>query len=328
MSTSGQGDSHSSPAAVSAVGLRKSYGDKTVLDGIDLSIPAGSVFALLGPNGAGKTTAVKILSTLITADGGQAQVAGHDVTTSPDGVRAAIGVTGQFSAVDGLITGEENMFLMADLHHLSRAEGRRVTAELLERFDLTEAAKKPASTYSGGMKRRLDIAMTLVGNPRIIFLDEPTTGLDPRSRHNMWGIIRELVSDGVTVFLTTQYLEEADELADRIAVLNDGKIAAEGSADELKRLIPGGHVRLRFTDPATYQSAASALDEVTRDDEALSLQIPSDGSQRELRSLLDWLDTVGIEADELTVHTPDLDDVFFALTARTNVPNQPKENVR
>ncbi|MGW3416545.1 ATP-binding cassette domain-containing protein [Streptomyces phaeochromogenes] len=328
MSTSKQRDGHVSPAAVSTVGLRKSFGDKTVLDGIDLRIPAGSVFALLGPNGAGKTTAVKILSTLISADGGQAQVAGHDVTTSPDGVRAAIGVTGQFSAVDGLITGEENMLLMADLHHLSKQEGRRTAAELLERFDLVEAAKKPASTYSGGMKRRLDIAMTLVGNPRIIFLDEPTTGLDPRSRHTMWGIIRELVTGGVTVFLTTQYLEEADELADRIAVLNNGKIAAEGTADELKRLIPGGHVRLRFSDPDAYQTAAVALREATRDDEALSLQIPSDGSQRELRSILDWLDAAGIEADELTVHTPDLDDVFFALTApadSTKVPNQPAQ---
>nr|WP_234048316.1 ATP-binding cassette domain-containing protein [Streptomyces liliifuscus] len=323
MPTSRPGGGHQSPAAVSTVGLRKSFGDKTVLDGIDLRIPAGSVFALLGPNGAGKTTAVKILSTLISADGGQAQVAGHDVTTSPDGVRAAIGVTGQFSAVDGLITGEENMLLMADLHHLSKQEGRQVTAELLERFDLVEAAKKPASTYSGGMKRRLDIAMTLVGNPRIIFLDEPTTGLDPRSRHNMWQIIRELVTGGVTVFLTTQYLEEADELADRIAVLNDGKIAAEGTAEELKRLIPGGHVRLRFDDPDTYQTAALALHEASRDDEALSLQIPSDGSQRELRSILDWLDAAGIEADELTVHTPDLDDVFFALTGSAKVPAQP-----
>ncbi|MEU4264823.1 ATP-binding cassette domain-containing protein [Streptomyces argenteolus] len=318
------------PAAVSAVGLRKSYGDKLVLDGIDLRIPAGTVFALLGPNGAGKTTVVKILSTLITADAGSGdiRVNGHDLAADPQAVRAAIGVTGQFSAVDGLITGEENMLLMADLHHLSRGEGRRVTAELLERFDLVDAAKKPASTYSGGMKRRLDIAMTLVGNPRIIFLDEPTTGLDPRSRHTMWGIIRELVSDGVTVFLTTQYLEEADELADRIAVLNDGRIAAEGSADELKRLIPGGHVRLRFSDPAAYRSAADALREVTRDDEALSLQILSDGSQRELRSILDWLDSAGIEADELTVHTPDLDDVFFALTGGTDRPDQPEETVR
>ncbi|MEU5323090.1 ATP-binding cassette domain-containing protein [Streptomyces sp. NPDC021056] len=325
MPTPRQGGGHTTPAAVSTIDLRKSYGDKVVLDGLDLHIPAGSVFALLGPNGAGKTTAVKILSTLITADGGRAQVAGHDLAAAPQAVRAAIGVTGQFSAVDGLITGEENMLLMADLHHLSKSEGRRVSAELLERFDLVEAAKKPASTYSGGMKRRLDIAMTLVGSPRIIFLDEPTTGLDPRSRHNMWQIIRELVTDGVTVFLTTQYLEEADQLADRIAVLNDGKIVAEGSAEELKRLIPGGHIRLRFTDPDAYRNAADALREVTRDDEALALQIPSDGSQRELRSLLDWLDAAGIEADELTVHTPDLDDVFFALTDDTD---KPKESVR
>ncbi|MFJ8867016.1 ATP-binding cassette domain-containing protein [Streptomyces sp. NPDC102473] len=328
MSTTSLSVGRPSPAAVSAIGLRKSYGDKTVLDGIDLHIPAGSVFALLGPNGAGKTTTVKILSTLISADGGRAQVAGHDIAAAPDGVRAAIGVTGQFSAVDGLITGEENMLLMADLHHLPKAEGRRIAAELLERFDLTEAAGKPASTYSGGMKRRLDIAMTLVGSPRIIFLDEPTTGLDPRSRHTMWGIIRGLVTGGVTVLLTTQYLEEADELADRIAVLNDGRIAAEGSADELKRLIPGGHVRLRFSDPSAFRSAASALDEVTRDDEALALQILSDGSQRDLRAILDRLDAAGVEADELTVHTPDLDDVFFALTGPAGSTAQNKEAVR
>ncbi|MFD7305056.1 ATP-binding cassette domain-containing protein [Streptomyces pharetrae] len=314
--------------AIAANGLRKSYGDKTVLDGIDLHIPAGSVFALLGPNGAGKTTAVKILSTLITPDGGQARIAGHDLTTDPQAVRAAIGVTGQFSAVDGLITGEENMLLMADLHHLPKREGRRVTTELLERFDLTAAAKKPAATYSGGMKRRLDIAMTLVGTPRVIFLDEPTTGLDPRSRHNMWQIIRDLVSDGVTVFLTTQYLEEADQLADRIAVLHNGHLAAEGTPEELKRIVPGGHVRLRFTDPTTYRTAATALPETTRDDDALTLQIPSNGTQRELRSLLDWLDTAGVEADELTLHTPDLDDVFFALTATTAVPHQTQETVR
>ncbi|WP_107048645.1 ATP-binding cassette domain-containing protein [Streptomyces sp. NRRL S-87] len=323
----------SSPAAVSALGLRKSYGDKTVLDGIDLHIPAGSVYALLGPNGAGKTTAVKILSTLVTADGGQVQVAGHDIATDPQSVRAAIGVTGQFSAVDGLITGEENMLLMADLHHLPKAEGRRVAADLLDRFDLAEAAGKPASTYSGGMKRRLDIAMTLVGDPRIIFLDEPTTGLDPRSRHTMWQIIRRLVADGVTVFLTTQYLEEADELADRIAVLNGGRIVAEGTADELKRLVPGGHVRLRFSDPAAHRHAAAALPDAARDDESLALQLPSDGSQRDLRAVLDRLDAVGIEADELTVHTPDLDDVFFALTAATvstqpHQPHQPTQPTR
>ncbi|MGK3937243.1 ABC-2 type transport system ATP-binding protein [Streptomyces canus] len=324
MSTS-TSDAPGSPPAVSTTGLCKAYGDKVVLDGIDLRIPTGSVFSLLGPNGAGKTTAVKILSTLISADGGQAQVGGHDLAADPQGVRAAIGVTGQFSAVDGLITGEENMLLMADLHHLPRREGRRVGAELLERFDLTEAAKKPASTYSGGMKRRLDIAMTLVGSPRIIFLDEPTTGLDPRARHNMWQIIRELVADGVTVFLTTQYLEEADELADRIAVLHGGRIVAEGSPAELKRIVPGGHVRLRFSDPAAYESAVLALGAATRDDEALTLRLPSDGSQRELRAVLDRLDAAGIEADELATHTPDLDDVFFALTGGTD---QTKEPVR
>ncbi|MEV4227606.1 ATP-binding cassette domain-containing protein [Streptomyces bobili] len=314
--------------AIAANGLRKSYGDKVVLDGIDLAVPEGTVFSLLGPNGAGKTTAVKILSTLITADAGDLRVGGHDLGADPQAVRAAIGVTGQFSAVDGLITGEENMLLMADLHHLPKNEGRKAAADLLERFDLTDAAKKPASTYSGGMKRRLDLAMTLVGDPRIIFLDEPTTGLDPRSRHNMWQIIRGLVSDGVTVFLTTQYLEEADELADCIAVLSDGRIAAQGTADELKRLIPGGHVRLRFEDPRGYEAAATALREVARDDDALVLQIPSDGSQRELRAVLDRLDAAGVEADELTVHTPDLDDVFFALTGPGSVPHQSKENVR
>ncbi|MHA4816665.1 ATP-binding cassette domain-containing protein [Streptomyces aculeolatus] len=301
--------------AIAATGLRKSYGDKTVLDGIDLHVPEGTVFALLGPNGAGKTTAVKILSTLITADAGAIRVAGHDPAADADAVRAAIGVTGQFSAVDNLITGEENMRLMADLHHLPRGEGRRVTAELLARFDLTDAAGRPAATYSGGMRRRLDIAMTLVGSPRIIFLDEPTTGLDPRSRHNMWQIIRELLTDGVTVFLTTQYLEEADELADGIAVLHGGRIAAHGTAAELKRLVPGGHVRLRFEDPGAYERAAGALRETVRDDQALTLQIPSDGTQRELRAILDWLDAADVHADTLTVHTPDLDDVFFALTA-------------
>ncbi|WP_333776065.1 ATP-binding cassette domain-containing protein [Streptomyces sp. IBSBF 3136] len=310
--------------AIAAYGLRKSYGDKTVLDGVDLAVPEGTIFSLLGPNGAGKTTAVKILSTLVAPDPGTGRihVGGHDLAADPQSVRAAIGVTGQFSAVDGLITGEENMLLMADLHHLGKRERRRVSTELLERFDLTEAAKKPASTYSGGMKRRLDIAMTLVGSPQIIFLDEPTTGLDPRSRHTMWQIIRELVAEGATVFLTTQYLEEADELADRIAVLHDGRIAAQGTAEELKRIVPGGHVRLRFTDPAAYQSAAAALRDASRDDESLALQLPSDGSQRELRAVLDRLDSAGIEADELTVHTPDLDDVFFALTDTATVTEE------
>ena len=304
------------PPAIEATGLSKAYGDKVVLDGIDLRVPRGTVFSLLGPNGAGKTTTVQILSTLVRADGGTARVAGHDLAAAPQSVRAAIGVTGQFSAVDNLITGEENMALMADLHHLARSEGRRVTADLLERFDLTGAARKPASTYSGGMRRRLDIAMTLVGSPEVIFLDEPTTGLDPRSRHTMWQIIRDLVADGVTVLLTTQYLEEADQLADRIAVLSGGRIVAEGTADELKRLVPGGHVRLRFLDPAELARAAELLDVGVRYDEALTLQVPGDGSVHTLRALLDVLDGARVAVDSLTIHTPDLDDVFFAVTDR------------
>jgi ABC-2 type transport system ATP-binding protein len=302
--------------AIVATGLRKSYGDKVVLDGVDLEVAEGSIFSLLGPNGAGKTTMVQILSTLIGADGGEVRVAGHDLARDPDAIRAAIGVTGQYSAVDKLLTGEENLILMADLHHLDRAEGRRRAAELLERFDLVEAAKKTAATYSGGMRRRLDLAMTLVGDPRIIYLDEPTTGLDPRSRRTMWQIIRDLAANGVTIFLTTQYLEEADELADRIALLDHGRLIAEGTAGELKRLIPGGHIRLRFTDADGLQSAARTLGEVSRDDDELTLHVPSDGSVRSLRALLARLDDQSIEVEEMSVHMPDLDDVFLTLTGQ------------
>jgi ABC-2 type transport system ATP-binding protein len=228
--------------AIAATGLRKSFGGQVVLDGIDLDVPPGTVFAMLGPNGAGKTTTVQILTTLLRPDAGTVRVAGHDVTTDADAVRAVIGVTGQFSAVDGLLTGEENLRLMADLHHLGRREGRRRAGELLGQFDLTGAAGKTASTYSGGMRRRLDLAMGLVGRPRILFLDEPTTGLDPRSRLATWAIVRDLVAGGVTVFLTTQYLEEADRLADRVALLDRGRLVAEGTPAELKRA--GGHASL------------------------------------------------------------------------------------
>jgi ABC-2 type transport system ATP-binding protein len=311
--------------AIAVTGLRKSFGDHIVLDGIDLDVAEGTIFALLGPNGAGKTTIVGILSTLIEADGGEIRVAGSDPARDPDAVRAAIGVTGQFSAVDNLLTGQENLILMADLHHLGRLEGRRRASDLLEQFDLADAAKKPAGTYSGGMRRRLDLAMGLVGEPRIVFLDEPTAGLDPRSRRTMWQIIRDLVAGGVTVFLTTQYLEEADQLADRIAVLDHGTLVAEGTADELKRLVPGGHISVRFTDASELESAARALGEVDRDDHELTLQLPSDGGVRSLRALLDRLDAESIEPDGLTLHTPDLDDVFLALTGTSD---HEKESVR
>ncbi|MFD4584453.1 ATP-binding cassette domain-containing protein [Streptomyces sp. NPDC058434] len=308
-------DRGTATASIRATNLTKSYGDKQVLCGVDLDIPAGSVFALLGPNGAGKTTTVEILSTLIAADAGTAELAGWDLGSEPDAVRKVIGVTGQFAAVDNLLNAEENLMLMADLHHLPRSEGRRRAAELLARFDLTEAAKKPVTTYSGGMRRKLDLAMTLVGDPRIIFLDEPTTGLDPRSRRTMWEIIRSLVADdGVTIFLTTQYLEEADQLADRIAVLDGGKMIAEGTADELKRLIPGGHISLRFADPAALDLAAAHFAATARNDEELTLQIPSDGTVPTLRAVLDILDSAGITPEALSQHTPDLDDVFLTLT--------------
>jgi ABC-2 type transport system ATP-binding protein len=310
-------------SAIVAKGLRKSYGEKVVLDGIDLDISEGTIFALLGPNGAGKTTAVQILSTYIRADAGVVRVGGHDLAGDPEAVRAMIGVTGQFSAVDKLLTGEENLMLMAHLHHLGGREGRARAAELLKQFDLEEAGPKMLGTYSGGMRRRLDLAMTLMGDPRIIFLDEPTTGLDPRSRQTMWQIIRDLASRGVTIFLTTQYLDEADQLAHRIAVLDHGKLIAEGTPDELKRLTPGGHIRLQFADPAGLSTAAGILGEVSRDDDALTLKIPTDSGVRSLREVLDRLDLENIEVDSVAVHTPDLDDVYFALTGHPNAEKDP-----
>ncbi|MBB5867641.1 ABC-2 type transport system ATP-binding protein [Allocatelliglobosispora scoriae] len=302
--------------AITATGLRKSYGDHVVLDGIDLHVNEGTIFAMLGPNGAGKTTTVQILSTLIRADSGAATIGGHDLHRAPDAVRAAIGVTGQFSAVDGLLSGEENLMLMADLHHLDRAAGRRRTAELLEKFDLVDAARKLASVYSGGMRRRLDLAMSLVGDPRVVFLDEPTTGLDPRSRHTMWQIIRDLAASGVTIFLTTQYLQEADVLADRIAVLDHGKLVAQGTPAELKRQIPGGHISLHFADETALAAAALALGDTARTGGELTLQVPHDGGVGPLRALLDRLDGASVEVASLATHSPDLDDVFMALTGQ------------
>jgi ABC-2 type transport system ATP-binding protein len=302
-------------SAIAVSGLRKAFGDKTVLDGIDLEVGTGTVFSLLGPNGAGKTTTVNVLTTLMKADSGTVRVAGHDVATETKAVRAAIGVTGQFAAVDELLTGQENLQLMADLKHLDSAEAGPLVTDLLKRFDLAESAQKLVATYSGGMRRKLDLAMTLVGNPRIIFLDEPTTGLDPRSRRTMWEIIRELVADGVTIFLTTQYLDEADQLADRIAVLDQGRLVAQGTPDELKRQVPGSHVRVRFADVAGLDAAARLLTGSARD-EGLSLQVPSDGGAESLWAVLNELHEHSIKVEEFSVHTPDLDDVFLALTGR------------
>jgi ABC-2 type transport system ATP-binding protein len=312
-------------SAIAATGLRKAYKDKVVLDGIDLDVAPGTVFSLLGPNGAGKTTTVNVLTTLITADGGTARVAGHDVASETKAVRAAIGVTGQFAAVDELLTGRENLQLMADLKRLGGGEAGRVIADLLARFDLTESAAKLVSTYSGGMRRKLDLAMTLVGKPEIIFLDEPTTGLDPRSRRTMWDIIRQLVADGVTIFLTTQYLEEADRLADRIAVLDQGRLVAQGTPAELKRQIPGSHVRLQFAGDFQLESAMRVLGGVRDDEDDLVLRVPSDGTAKSVRALLNELDAHSIDVEEFSVHTPDLDDVFLALTGSASTGSVSKE---
>jgi len=279
---------------------------------------------VLGFPGSGKTTLVRALSTLLAVDAGQMAVDGHDVATDPDGVRAVIGVTGQFSAVDNLLTGRENLQLMADLRHLGRERGRRRVSELLERFDLTDAAVRSLSTYSGGMRRRLDLAMTLVGTPRVIFLDEPTTGLDPRSRRTMWQIIRELVADGVTIFLTTQYLEEADALADRIAVLDRGRIVAEGTPTDLKAQLPGaGHIQLHFTEPDALHAAAALLPTADPDPDQLTLQVSADGTVETLRGLLDQLHQARIPVGHLSLHTPDLDDVFFAVTGHPAAEHTP-----
>ena len=303
-----------SQPAIAAAGVRKAFDETTVLDGVDLAVAEGSIFALLGPNGAGKTTMIRILSTLVTPDAGQIRVAGHDVVREPDAVRGVIGVTGQFSALDDLCTGLENMRLMADLHHLGRSAGRSRVSELLDRFGLTDAAHKPVTTYSGGMRRRLDLAMTLVGDPRVIFLDEPTTGLDPASRRMMWDSIRQLVAGGVTILLTTQYLDEADELADQIVVLDRGRIVAQGTTDELKRRVPGGHVRLQVPTVRSVHAAVALLNGATYDEEKLEVQVPTDGTVAALRSLFRVLDEADIEVDQLSIHTPDLNDVFFAVT--------------
>ncbi len=304
--------------AIEVAGLTKAFGDHRVLDGVDLTVPEGTVYALLGPNGAGKTTVVNILATLLAPDGGEARVAGYDVRSEAAGVRRSIGVTGQFSAIDALLTGRENLRLMADLAHLDRATAATAVEGMLERFDLVDAAGRRAQTYSGGMQRRLDLAMTLIARPRLIFLDEPTTGLDPRSRRELWTVVREQVAEGVTVLLTTQYLDEADHLADRIGVLDGGRLVAEGTAAELKRRVPGGHVAVQFTDPVRLAAAAAAHPHATTDPASLTLRLPSDGSLTGLRRAVAQIDDDGVAA--VAVESPGLDDVFLALTGHAAAP--------
>jgi ABC-2 type transport system ATP-binding protein len=311
--------------AIEAHGLVKVYparrgsAEVRALDGVDLQVPEGTVLGLLGPNGAGKTTAVRVLATLLRPDGGTARVAGHDVVARPQDVRRAIGLSGQYAAVDENLTGWENLYMFGRLYELSKAHARQRSDELLEQFNLSDAAARTVKTYSGGMRRRLDLAGALIGRPELLFLDEPTTGLDPRSRLGMWDVIRDLVKQGTTLLLTTQYLEEADELADTIAVVDTGKIIATGTADELKAQVGGERIEVVVRDRDAVERARAALSglcsgEVEVDDHTRRLTAASSGGAQQLVELVRVFGEQGIEIDDVALRRPTLDDVFLSIT--------------
>lgn len=300
-------------------GLKKAYGDNKVLRGVDFQVQKGSMLALLGPNGAGKTTTVRILSTLLTLDAGTVTVSGYDIKSQADEVRSVIGLTGQSAAIDELLTGRENLVMMGRLYRLTKASARARAQELLEQFDLVKAAERPAKTYSGGMRRRLDLAVSLIAAPPIIFLDEPTTGLDPRSRLAMWDIIKRLMADGTTILLTTQYLEEADQLADKIVVIDGGKVIAEGTATELKSKVGKDRLQLTFKDNMTFKDAQQTLNKLVADSDeaALTLNIVINDTNKDVKKVLDLLDSAKLPITAMAVHKPTLDDVFLSLTGKT-----------
>ena len=311
------------PHAITVRGLAKSFGAVRALDGIDLDAPAGTVLGVLGPNGAGKTTAVRILSTLLRPDAGHARIAGLDVVRDAAALRARIGLAGQYAAVDEHLTGTENLVMVGRLYGMRRRAATARARALLERFSLTEAAKRPAKTYSGGMRRRLDLAAALVAHPPVLFLDEPTTGLDPRSRLDLWATIEDLVADGTTVLLTTQYLDEADRLADRIAVIDHGRVIAEGTGDDLKDRVGGARVVVELRDPADAPAAAAALapmsdEEPVAEERVVRVRVRERGGA--VVEAVRRLDAAGVAVDDASVHRPTLDDVFLALTGHAAEP--------
>lgn len=310
---------------ITVKGLKKAYGDNQVLKGVDFLVPRGSMLALLGPNGAGKTTTVRILSTLLKADGGSVTIEGHDVLADPDAVRKVIGLTGQSAAVDELLTGRENLVMMGRLYHLTKASAKARAEELLKDFDLEKAADRVLKNYSGGMRRRLDLAVSLIATAPVIFLDEPTTGLDPRSRIAMWEIIRKLQANGTTILLTTQYLEEADQLADNIIVIDGGKVIAEGTAAELKRKVGKDRLELTFKDAETFEAARQALGKqaVDADEKSLTLTTVIDNTNTDVKQVLEKLSAAKLNIESLNVHKPTLDDVFLSLTGKQ--ASKPKE---